>query len=480
MITKHVYVPVTETSHPFCRAELKSHMAEHGYAEDEYFVYGDANIYSEDQVTHAVTPRYTGCEYVNRVLIRRPKDVSKFSGNVFVEILNPSAHLDIDRFWVNGAEFFMREGDIYIGITGKSDVLDSFMRFDKERYAPLDWHNPDPNRTKPDPLPPMGFDERFETGYLWDILSDYARLLKSDSEMNPLKEYGKLWLYLAGWSQCTGFVNRYVVSFSSRPECKGLYDGFYAAGGSDSLAPINQYEPLPLIGRFFVANGAGMMGCDVPFMAVNTESENAMANWHADSDQPGYLFRHYAFAGTSHDEAVNIDNWYKNDPDFAKAGILDFKYNGVEGKVNDYPYTYLFAATYKILYRWVREKITPPHAEPIEIVTVREADNSYSRCNKTDAFGNAIGGIRTAALNYPTARYFGGSHDKDGRYVFVAGHCEPFSAALLKELYGSLDHYRALVEIDTDEQIMKGFVLPEDKEALVDEIVGLAKERGLE
>ena len=32
MITKHVYVPVTETSHPFCRAELKSKMAEHGYA----------------------------------------------------------------------------------------------------------------------------------------------------------------------------------------------------------------------------------------------------------------------------------------------------------------------------------------------------------------------------------------------------------------------------------------------------------------
>ena len=46
-------------------------------------------------------------------------------------------------------------------------------------------------------------------------------------------------------------------------------------------------------------------------------------------------------------------------------------------------------------------------------------------------------------------------------------------------LYGNLDHYRDLATADTDEQIRSGFVLPEDREALIDEIVGLAKERGL-
>lgn len=37
-----------------------------------------------------------------------------------------------------------------------------------------------------------------------------------------------------------------------------------------------------------------------------------------------------------------------------------------------------------------------------------------------------------------------------------------------------------VMAVNTDEQIRSGFVLPEDREMLIDEVVGLAKERGLE
>ena len=63
--------------------------------------------------------------YTTRLLVRRPRDPEKFSGNVVVEILNASAMMDIDRIWVNTWRYFTRHGDIYIGITSKGHVVDA-------------------------------------------------------------------------------------------------------------------------------------------------------------------------------------------------------------------------------------------------------------------------------------------------------------------------------------------------------------------
>jgi hypothetical protein len=68
------------------------------------------------------------------------------------------------------------------------------------------------------------------------------------------------------------------------------------------------------------------------------------------------------------------------------------------------------------------------------------------------------------------------SADKDR----IFGHQEAFSPELLKELYGSLENYRQLVTTDTEEQIAKGFVNPEDGKDLIRIAVDLAKKRGLE
>ena len=53
------------------------------------------------------------------------------------------------------------------------------------------------------------------------------------------------------------------------------------------------------------------------------------------------------------------------------------------------------------------------------------------------------------------------------------------SPEMLAELYGSLDHYRELVEKATARDVQKGFVLAEDAAGLVDEVVAMAKARGL-
>ena len=65
--------------------------------------------------------------------------------------------------------------------------------------------------------------------------------------------------------------------------------------------------------------------------------------------------------------------------------------------------------------------------------------------------------------------------DKDGLF----GHMESFSASMLKELYGSLENYRALCERDTAIEVSQGFVCAEDAQAIVDFAVRSASERGL-
>ena len=51
---------------------------------------------------------------------------------------------------------------------------------------------------------------------------------------------------------------------------------------------------------------------------------------------------------------------------------------------------------------------------------------------------------------------------------------------MLKELYGTLAHYREMAEKNTKEQVTKGFVCREDAAELVEIAVELAKKRGLE
>lgn len=65
--------------------------------------------------------------------------------------------------------------------------------------------------------------------------------------------------------------------------------------------------------------------------------------------------------------------------------------------------------------------------------------------------------------------------DKDGLF----GHMESFSASMLKELYGSLENYRALCERDTAIGVSQGFICAEDAQAIVDFAMASARERGL-
>lgn len=483
-------IPISESSYPFTSASRYIDLKTCGYEETEYYIDGTANVYQSVGNTGEVEILHRDVPYRNRMILRAPKDPKKASGNVVVEIINPTSFMEIERMWILGYEKFLRDGDIYVGITSKPNTIAKMVEFDKERYGCLSWPNPTEDTSFPytsEDITRRGIlpdiDIHYEPGLFWDMLTDLAWLLRCDSPKNPIREHSHQYIYLTGWSQSACYLFRYVNSFAYRDEVeKGakVFDGYLAGGGVRNLIiPVNQYEAL--MDYDFRLKRIEHM--EQPYISVQTESENS--SWDAfrtkrpDSDYPYFMYREYEVTGASHDTMFSYVDYYQKDEDLERINHLP-KYTGKHEYGNDYPSQILYAAAFRNLFRWVREGVGPNHCDRIPVDEKGQ--------NRKDAFGNTKGGLRTCLLNYPTGRYHIASTIEPGQSFVdplsdkdpLFGYEEPFSAAFLKELYGSLENYERLCREDTKEQISKGFICREDGEKLVKMAVGRAKERGLE
>lgn len=456
----------TSSSHPFPSATHKLGFEKAGYVEEEYFFEGTANVYEENgerskKILHENMP------YCNRFLVRKPADAERFSGNIVVEILNATAGFDIDRMWIVGAKELMRNGDIYVGITSKPDVLDSMMSADSERYAPISWKIPyirPENRYGVTDRRALPKKQDCETGLFWDMLTDMAERLRTDEAMIP--KGAKRYLYLLGWSQSAVYMYTYLNYFAFPEAGNSIFDGYLAAGGVHSfIVPLNQND----YGRETDVRRNMITYMPVPFISVQTESENAYFDGltvrQEDSDEENLKYRIYEIAGATHDTKFSLLDYYAEDQDMERTGCKPGYDRFLDDYPNDYPYEYCFYAIYRMLFSWVREGTCPPHGERIAV----DSDGE----NRKDALGNAIGGVRTPFLDVPVAAYYpyfaikreNGVIDKHGLF----GHTEPFSKHKFEKLYGSIEYYRKLVEHSAKEQETRGFLLPEDIEACIEE-----------
>lgn len=473
MIERIEKIPVTPESHPFAHAAPRCHFDEIGYAEDEFFLFGTSNIYTEDQ-DGRISILYPDAPYVNRMLVRRPARKEDFSGNVVVEILNPSALYDIDRMWVEAWRYFTAHGDIYIGITSKGDVLDTLYRIDPERYKRISWKNPLPDRPMPEKIGFPIFQE-YDSGLFWDMLTDLsAALRENDSPINPIAGYGRPYVYLTGWSQCGSMMVRYRESFADTASQKlgmPVYDGYLQAGSGSARAPINSFQSAE---DFWSTreNFLGMIVSTEPYIVLNTETETPYTRWKGNNNDPRALFRTYDIAGSSHDSKYNLLDYYETDDDPARVGRAQ-PYPGLEKYPQDYPYEYVYSAAFRNLFVWVREGVPAPASRQIE----RYLDGR----SKKDTFGNTRGGVRTPFIDLPTCRYSKYSTLKDDptKQSDFWGHVDPFSPSLLKELYGSLKFYEEQVAECTDEIIAQGYLLASQRADIIRTAVDFARDRGL-
>lgn len=485
MISRIKHIPTTESSYPFVSARRRCRLEERGYEEREYFMYGTANVY-ETLSGQELGLRCKDAPYVNRLVVRAPKDPAVCSGRLIVEIINPTSGMEIERMWIIAHRHFMRSGDIYVGITSKPNTIEVLKQFNAERYGELQWPNP----TISEPLPPEGkyigltdYRQYYETGLFWDMLTDLAHMLRDRPEMSPLNAYSCKSIILTAWSQSASYMTRYINSFAYRPEVRRdgcVFDGYLSCGAPREYpVPVNQYE------NYTVKDSQGnrVSHCEQPYLVVQTESENAEFTAYRtakfDSDSPNFLYRVFEVAGASHESVQSFIDYYDGDPDLVRLGRLP-GYKGKNEQPNRYPYSFPIAAAFAQLYSWIDTGIAPPVFPRIKTDAMGH--------NMRDALGNSIGGVRSCLLDYPSCAYYYYSDVEKGSFFvdlsserdILFGHERGFPPEMLKFMYGSLDNYRRLVTESTKEHVTKGYVLREDAQELIEMAVAFAAERGLE
>jgi hypothetical protein len=129
---------------------------------------------------------------------------------------------------------------------------------------------------------------------------------------------------------------------------------------------------------------------------------------------------------------------------------------------NPFPLQYQFDAAWDSLDQWVRSGVPAPHAPHIAAV----GDGTPTATILTDEYGNALGGVRSPAVDVPTATYYGTTAGP-GTCLLLWGHWTPFSDAQLSQLYPSSSDYVQKVQSDVAALRADRWLTKEDAAAIV-------------
>ena len=474
-------IPVSATSRPFLGAA--DAMAKAGYIEEEFFLSGNANTYDWTGKGHGVKAIAGPGKYVTRILVRRPRDATRFGGNIEVTVLNAS--LNVDTGGPTDFAQMAKQGDVWIGITTKASTAKALKKFDPVRYASLDWSNPAPAEQRcalPTMIPPymvgnkalfeamakagfLGSWPEYEDGLVWDMLGQLGLLLKSEQRTAILPGFAKPHVFMTGISQSSIYIRTWVAGFHGRyrdQNGKPVYDGYLAIVGP-AMIRINQCaKDIELEDAF-----QKLTPPDVPFISLSSEGEMWQARY---TRQPDAFTRRggivsYELAGTSHsrtdypgaapdtlsrpsaeDLAKAGMNWPAAPSGMAKDGTMP----------NDLPWAPVLRGAYRNLVLWSRKGIRPPQSAGIAL----DAKLEISR----DEHGNAIGGMRSPYIDAPTATHTG--YLTAGGMGGISGKKKAFAPEQLKALYPDQAAYAAKFSASVDRLLKGRWISKEDAEAM--------------
>jgi hypothetical protein len=464
--------PITSDSKPFLAS--RDDLAAHGYVEEEFFISGRARAYEWIGDTLKIRAVTQPGPYTTRILVRRPIDPKRFSGDIEVETLNATNGIDVTTTMETSPAYVMRRGDVWIGVTSKPLTVKALKRFDPARYADLTWSNPAPPAQRcahPSIIPVYSFGDPkiaanpppistpdSEDGLIWDIYAQLGALLKSSKRNLVLPGFSSPHLFATGYSQ-SGLIQRTFISgFHNVMRVRGggpIFDGYLIEVGpamlrinqcSHDILPDDPRNRLPIV--------------DVP--VINIVSEGDM--WLGlHTRQPDVVHERsglvtYEIAGAPHKAGMG-DAGHPTADEAARAGLKAPLISPPTGVVlNDLPRGYLSTAALRNLQLWAHEGRSPPRGEPMatEGSAILRDDN-----------GNAIGGVRNPWIDVPTATY----HGNLGRGpMAVFGGKVPFEADKLRSLYPTHADYVAKFKASVESAVAERWLLPEDAAAIVQRV----------
>ena len=128
---------------------------------------------------------------------------------------------------------------------------------------------------------------------------------------------------------------------------------------------------------------------------------------------------------------------------------------------SSFPMSAFLRAALRLLFRWAEDDITPPMAPRIAL----RIDDVVAEAH-VDRFGNAIGGVPSPFLEAPIACYK--APLDAGPLCMLAGRETALPYEVLAGRYGDVQTYLAEFTISLDATIKAGFLLEDDRPALLE------------
>ena len=375
-------------------------------------------------------------EYRTRILVRRPTDASAFNGTVVVEWLNVSGGLDADADHTLLADELQRRGYAWAGVSaqyigveggpalvsapgGEGIVGEGLKRIDPARYGSLQ-HPGD--------------------ACSYDIYTQVARAVRTGGVLGDLVPEQVL---AVGESQSAFALTTYVNGVHPQVE---VFDGFLVHSRGRGTAPLGAPDAgIDMISAMVTDATIIRTDLAVPVLVLETETDLfGLGYFWARQDDSSHV-RVWEVAGTAH-----ADRYMAS----IVADVMD-----CGGPINDGPHHFVAKAALRALDDWVRTGTAPPSADRLEV------DDTPAL--RRDADGIAVGGIRTPQVDVPLAALSGDPRSSASLMCMLFGSTTPLSSERLLERYGTQDAYMAEYEAATDAAIAAGFVLAEDRDAVL-------------
>ena len=415
-----------------------------GYVEHEYVASGTATSYKP---AGALTPdgRWRlvpegSAPYRTRVLVRAPADPKKFSGTVLVEWLNVSGGIDADAEWASLRDEIVRAGDAWVGVSAQRIGIEGgpvLVKVDVpgEEAAGKGLKTIDPVR--------YGALEHPGDGSSFDIFTQVARAIRAGAGLNGLQPQR---LIAAGESQSAVAL---VTYFNGVQPLTHAFDGYFVHSRFAFTLPLvgpGQYADLP--SAFGGKPTILRTDQDAPVMDIQTETDvTSIINSFAVRQPDSNRFRLWEVAGTAHADAHLLGPTAK----YLDCGV----------PVNNGAMHLVANAALRALTTWIETGKAPVIAPRLDVTP------SPTPQLRRNADGIALGGIRTPPVDVPVATLSGVPGPVQSTICLLDGSTKPFTAARIAQLYPSRAEYVQRYNADVDATIKAGFVLPEDRAALV-------------
>jgi hypothetical protein len=370
------------------------------YTEREFLFGGRATDLSSGQ----------SAPYTSRMLVRLPRNPAGFSGTVLVEWLNVTAQADLETAWPVEAQYLMRHGIGYIGVSAQLAGVccgpTTLKGWDPVRYAKL--------------LHPSDT-------FAKDIFSQSIEALRDPAHNVPGP---------AGRVDPLGGMQADHVVVTGASQSASQLTGF-----------INGGYPRGAVDLFVITRGGGPFNdFSAPIFQLNEENNRA-----PQPDNANYVA--WEEAGAAHAPAVWSHDyiWPELRRDLARNAALPDPID-LGCSINRAPVDYSSRA----LSHWVERYFDTGELAPPAPRVQRDAAGNIVR----DADGLAKGGLRHVFVEVPVA-----FNTSEGCTLY--GNYRPWTAAKIRSRYATHADYVAKVAAWADHEVDLGWLLPEDRDDVV-------------